>query len=350
MSKIIIQNDGPGAHMHERLGLARVLAYCGHNVAFWDIAAKPAFDIFSEVEPDIFLGQSYNLSRPVMKCILARPKLQVILKLGDWGEFYDDKDEAWHHEYPILMATEEDKTNVHILQEAGNFQFGFIHYHPYRTAETHGHWTKNDVGVISLMNAADIFEYTNGSYMDELACDCSMVGGSWSYKSRTIDRYVIPLCNPHTNLNVKIFGKSDWGISQYCGPLPTGMAKNLFRSTIVNLNIHEQHSQDFGFDLNERTFKVLIAKGFMVSDYVEGLRELYGDDLVMAKTPTDYMEQVMYFIQNPEKRHAYINKGYTTTLNNHTYFDRCLSIFDKLGLDTESITDGKTRAMKEFGL
>ncbi len=349
---ILIVNDGPGAHQWERLGICRALAYCGYKVAFWDInGSKSAHDIFSEIgQIDLFIGQSYNLNRAVMKCLSNHPETKVIVKLGDWGDFYSGWDDEKHQTYPILMASDEDRKNVAKLSLRGQLGFGFIHYHPSYINQTHNRWTdKFGVKVVSLMNAYDIFEYSQGRYMDELSCDCSMVGGRCGYKAKVIDKWILPLCNPKLNLNIKIFGQTDWNIPQYYGPLTQGYARHLFKSTTVNLNCHEPHSQEFGFDINERVFKVMGAGGFLISDYVAGLTDLYSpDSLVTCGSPNDFREKLYYFIHNPESRHRYSSLGQKKTLESHTYFDRILTIFENLNLDTSTIKERKSNAIKEL--
>ena len=43
-----------------------------------------AFDAFDLFEPDMFLGQAYNLTSDLIKCIYERPHLKVGLRAGDW--------------------------------------------------------------------------------------------------------------------------------------------------------------------------------------------------------------------------------------------------------------------------
>ena len=74
--KILISSDGPHAHYYIRLGWGRAFEASGHKVYIWDIASKPAFDAFDEFEPDLFMGQTYNLNDAVYKCIKNRPHLK----------------------------------------------------------------------------------------------------------------------------------------------------------------------------------------------------------------------------------------------------------------------------------
>lgn len=349
--KILISNDSPFAHSFERVGLGRAFGYSGYQVCLWDIHSKSAFDIFNEFQPDIFIGQAYNLTRSLIKCLLLRPNLRVCLKAGDWGPFYNNWSEQDHAKYPILMASAEEKENVLLLHSKGQLDFLFIHYHPDYIANTHGHWIKEGIKVISLMNAADVFDYTNGQYKDELACDIGFVGGRWGYKARTLDRYILPLCNPESKYSIKIFGNQPWNVPQYCGNLPTQLVKHLFSSATICPSISEPHSQDFGFDIIERPFKLLSNKAFVISDYVDGLRKLYNEDeLVMVKSPEEFQQKINYFINNPSERHKYIKNGYEKTIARGTYFDRAASVLHTLGLPLDKLQIGKEKVIKELKL
>lgn len=351
--KVLISNDSMTAHYYQHLGIGRAFDFSGHKAVLWDKNGKSAHDIFFEYEPDLFIGQAYNLDRALIKCIQSRPKLRVVLKGGDWGSFYDDWDEQKHKKYPILMASKQEKENVMRLRDSGNLDYLFVHYHPDYIEQTHGHWMKENIMVISFMNAADLFDYTNGQYKEEFASDVAFVGGRWGYKSITLDRWLLPLCNPlsERKVNVKIFGNQDWGVPQYYGKLPPGISKHIFSSAIICPNISEPHSQDFGFDIIERPFKLMSNKCFVISDYVDGLRDLYSDqELVLARTPEEFINTVYFYLDNPDKRHTFRLNGYKKTIKEHTYFDRIVHLCNKLNLSTKAILEAKEKVVKEFQL
>ncbi len=346
--KILISNESSNnAHFFERLGYCRAFAYAGHDVRMWTLGQEAAFDMFNDFEPDLFIGQAYNLDRATIKCLKSRPKTRVILKAGDYGEFSKTIDQ---NKYPVLLASEAEKNNISSLH---NVDFIFIHYHPDWIDATHGAWTKEfGIPAVSLMNAADVFDYTGGNYHDELASDIAFIGGYWPYKSMTLDKYILPLCNPYLKLNVKIFGNKPWPTPNYCGPISLDLAKHVFSSAKICPNISELHSQDFGYDIIERPFKLASNKCFIISDYVEGLERLYGDSIVYAKTPKEFLEKIHYYIKHPQEKQEKINKAYNITIKNHTYFDRCATIFEQLSLsnEKENILKTKEKTILEFKL
>ena len=86
----MISSDGPHAHYYIRMGWARVFNAMGHDVGIWDANEVPVFDAFDEMEPDIFLGQTYNLDRALFKCIKERPHLKVVMRASEWGDMQKD--------------------------------------------------------------------------------------------------------------------------------------------------------------------------------------------------------------------------------------------------------------------
>ena len=350
--KILISNESQNnAHFFERLGLCRALAYSGHVVKLWQLDQEAAFDIFNGFEPDLFISQAYNLNRAIIKCIQSRPNLRVILKAGDWGEFNKNLNTQ---KYPVLLASKQEKENVKFLvDKCGKPDFVFIHYHPDWIEETHGNWTKElGVPVMSLMNAADIFDYTKGEYKEELSSDIAFIGGYWPYKAITLDRYLLPLCNPYLNINIKIFGNKNWYVPQYCGPSPPDLVKHIFSSAKICPNISELHSQEFGYDIIERPFKLSSNKCFIISDYVKGLEQIYGDSIIFGKTPKEFIEKIQYYLTHSEEKQDKINKAYNITIKEHTYFDRAVTIFNNLNLiyESQNVKTSKNKAFQELQL
>lgn len=327
--KILISNDGPTAFLYIRLGLARAFSACGHEVMMWDINKKPVYDAFDEFNPDIFLGQTYNTGNALCNAIKERPHMKVIMKAGDWGKLSDNIPDS----FGVLKANNEIKKRIlDLYDETEKPDYLHIYYHPEFIEDTHGNWMKH-IPVKPNMLAADIFDYTGGRPMDEFKSDITFIGGYWEYKARNIDSYLLSLCEDF-KYNIKIFGNTHWPIPQYCGTLPNELVKHALASATICPQIHEPHSTTYGFDMSERTFKLLANKCFCISDYVAGLDYIFGDDLIMTNYPEDFHERIDHFLEHPEDREEYINKGHQIVMNEHTYFHRVSDIFYNLGLPT----------------
>ena len=109
--KIMIASDGLHAHYYERMAWAKAFNASGNEVSVWDIKNTPVFDAFDRFEPDIFLGQSYNVDRALYQCIKERPHLKVGLRAGDWGDFDKNID---RERYNVLFA---DPLEVDLLRK-----------------------------------------------------------------------------------------------------------------------------------------------------------------------------------------------------------------------------------------
>lgn len=337
--KILIQNDGPHAHYYIRLGLARAFEAAGHKPFIWDISSRSAIDMFDEFEPDIFIGQSYNITPTIANLIRERPHLKVELKMSDWGPLSEEVKKK----HPITYVTQQEQDILlKLYEDTGKPNYGHIHYHPDYIRETHGGWIDAGIPVFSQLSAADTFEFTNGQPKKELECDVCFIGGYWPYKAKILDSWLVEFCN-NTKLRVKIFGNSPWPVHQYCGFIPPGMTRDAIASAKVCVNLHEPHSQEYGFDIVERPFKLLANKALVVSDYVDGLVKLIPDGIIYTKTPEQFASTIELCATKPYNNVR--TNGFNEVMSKHTYFHRIVEIFNRLGYDGEAnkIIEAMTR-------
>jgi hypothetical protein len=324
--KILIENNDTNAHYYINKGLANAFNYVGHEVYLWNTWENCAFDVFNSFEPHIFIGNVHTLKVDIHKCIERRPHLKVIMKGPDFGPL----SEIVAKEYPILYMNDEYLSSLKLLKEkTGKPDYVFVHYPEKYLKETHGYYDTLDIKYMSLLNAADIIEYSNGKFDDRLACDIGYIGGWWNYKANNLDPYITSLCSDFSR-NIKIFGNSPWPCPQYCGFLPTEKVKDLFVSAKINLNVNEPHSQKYGFDVVERPFKVCMSGGFLISDYVEGLKDIF-PAVPMGTTVDDFHNLIDYYITRPRDRKDISIECQKIALKNHTYFNRGKLILNNLG-------------------
>ncbi len=328
--KIMISNDTGLAHFFIRMGLLRVFTAIGHEAVMWDITKKSVFDAFNEFEPDLFIGQTYNINSALIKCLGKRPHVKVIMKGSDWGEYSDTIDRG---KFPVLIAGEEEIGNVKALREVNGLDYIYVHYLQRHVDMTHSHW-KDIVPAWSMLSAADIFEFTGGIHKSEFECDLGFVGGKWGYKAQTLDKWMVPLFRE--NLNIKIFGNQSWGVPQYCGFLPDGEVKHFLASARICPNIREPHSQEFGYDIIERPYKLAANKCFVISDYVEGSTEVF-KHMVHADSPEKFKESIYYYLEKPDERKEIVEACYNDVIEEHTYFHRVAEIFSRLNLPIEAV-------------
>jgi hypothetical protein len=321
---------------------ANAFSAMGFQVHVWDKTKTNAFDMFDMFEPDIFMGQAYNLDESLIKCIYERPHLKVGLRAGDWGDHEKEVDKS---RYNILFCSKKEKELLKKLKdETGKPDFVHIHYNDADIKRTHNYFETIGIKPVSLMMCADTAAYGGAQVDEKLKCDIGFVGGYWPYKGQVIDRYLTPLLYPLDRYNVKIFGNQPWGVNQYCGLIDDNDVKNLFVSAKICPNLSEPHAQAYGIDINERIFKILYAGGFCISDNVEAYK-MFGDGIVIADSPDDFRDKIEHYKNAADERSAYAQRGQKLVAENHTGFHRIATIMKEF--DYEDLSFGILKAYKD---
>lgn len=342
--KVLIANSGYSAHYYERLGLSRSANYSGHESLIFDTRAISPFDIFDSYEPDIFIGQGFELNSSFLQCIKERPKLKIYLKVGDDG----DERKHYPEKYQILVASEEERKNVRAILEMGNEVIVGCHYIQERLHTTHNFWEEMGCKLLSQMMAADIFDYCNGVELPEFKSDIFLCSGFWEYKSINLKKYLFPLFNPKYNYNIKIFGNSAWPTHYYNGPIDTNLVRHGMKSAVICPHIAEPHVE-LGAEISERPFKILSNKCFCVADWGQDIAKVFSNgEMMFAKTADEFHGIIRHFLSHPHECESFKERGYNTVINSHTYFHRLKSLFQAFELDTKSIDNGLERARVEL--
>ena len=322
-------------------GWKSVFEATGHEWAWLD-ANKPIFDAFDEFDPDLFLGTTYDLDRATIKCIKKRPEMTVILKGQNWGSL--DKDIAKGGDkpeevYPIGISDSEEQERVcDLRKDIDNRMLVYNLYHKKRMKETMGYWDDNGVETIDMQPAADHFKHKPATKIDMLDSDISFIGGYWEYKGINIDQYIIPLCYPIGKYNIKIFGYHEWPVSQFLGPVQDHLMNNVFSSAKICPNISEPHANEFGFEVNERVFKLSACKAFCLSDHIDSLvQDIFTEgEMPTAKSAQEFHEKIDYYLENPDLREEHAERCYETVMREHTYCHRVANLLSRIGLDEEA--------------
>ena len=337
--KILVANDGYHAHYFERSAWIKAFNNIpGIEATMYECKNVPAFDIFNKVEPDIFIGQLYNLDSATIKCIKNRPWMKVALRAGDWGT--QTKDIDFQHFNTLTTTDEQIRLLQSLKQETGQPEFIYCHYLQDDMFSTHNYF-ESELGIkpVSIMLCADMHAYYNAKYNPDLACDIGFVGGYWPYKGIIIDQVLTPLCFPVGQYNIKIFGNQRWPhVNQYCGHIDSHLEPDLFASATICPNLSEPHAHAYGIEINERSFKILCAGGFCIADNVLSHRKIFQDGVVFADSPGDFRDKIDYYLKNPDQRTPIIKRGREIVLRNHTNFHRAAQFLRHFGYQELSNT------------
>lgn len=320
-----------------RRGWGNVFASVGHDFRFWDMSQKPAFDAFDEFEPDIFIGTTFDLDLATVKCIQERPTMKVALVASNWGTFDESTDTD---RFPILMSNPREIKLMELLTTTTRKpDIVFCHYSQRWMDVTHDYWnSKLGIKVVSMMNAADVITHPKGTVKPHLISDISFVGGFWGYKGQNLNKYLVPLCWPVGRYSIKIWGNQRWPVPQYMGLCDNSEVSDIFISAKVAPNISEPHSNEYGFDVVERPFKVIAAGGMCISDYVESLDvDIFNGQLPMFNNPREFEELLEYCFKNPEQIENTKKQLQETVMSKHTYFHRVADLLRYLGKEDEAL-------------
>ena len=321
---ILIANDGYHAHYFERLGWHKALSQSNVLCGFY--TGEVGFDIFDKTSPTIFIGQLYNINSATIKCLKERPDTKVILRAGHYSDIKELVDN------PNMLAVKEKE--IRALEELNSFLFQkpviYCHYLQKYINVTHKKFEELGNKIIGVPMSADICTYMDGKYDQDLCTDICFVGGYWPYKGIIIGQYLTPILGK-TNVRAKIFGNQPWPhINQYCGIISDEKVKDLFCSSKVCPNLSEPHAHTYGFDLNERAFKVLAAGGVCVMDNVESAKEVFGEHVKFASDPKSFKGLIEYLIENPPTKKT-IEDSKNFVIKNHTNFHRIACMMEAIG-------------------
>jgi len=195
----------------------------------------------------------------------------------------------------------------------------------------------------TILLAADSFKY-KPSYDEKYKADISYVGHYLPEKRTFINRCVLPLKSKY---DLKLYGLDWTPYSRFLGNvarfgqyfniaplkdvrrLPMVDDNRVYSSSTINLNFHGDFQVEHGFDINERTYKIIACGGFELCDNVKVLRKYFTpDELVIAENDVDWFDKIAYYISNPEKRMPIIEAGMKKVLKYHTYTNRAQQMID----------------------
>ena len=145
------------------------------------------------------------------------------------------------------------------------------------------------------------------------------IGNQWnSMPIRNTVKYAL-----RNNLDVAVYGA---GWKKYIGgkpgegiwkakQIPGDELKYYYSSADIVLNDTRPEMIEAGF-ISNRIFDVTACKGFIISDYIPEIGELYGDAIPMYKTEEEFLKLIDYYLVHPEERREKAQRAYEITVKN----------------------------------
>ncbi len=155
---------------------------------------------------------------------------------------------------------------------------------------------------------------------EELKTKLLFVGNVWSLEMirKTVNYAVV------NNIDIDIYGKGwDELIPLHKRYLIKGEQirndelKHYYSSADIVFNDTRDDMIEAGF-ISNRIFDVTASKGFIISDYIPEIEEIYGDSIPMYKTEEEFVELVNYYLAHPEERQEKALKAHQITIQNFT--------------------------------
>lgn len=323
--------------------------YFGYKHAFEDLghtfkpltAQDDAEHVFNSYSPDIFYTSLnfYNMKFLDIELLKKNKKkgLKVFINIP-----------YWHSPMSKLRVNEEGSisSNEEYIRLIRSGNFGDIYFNVCEQGSMRMEGFEKTTGYPyhTVLLAADR-TISQQPIISKYISDISYIGTYLPNKRDFIKQYVFPLKNKY---NTKIYGK-DWSfldrslntmnkLGQFYNipylrsfrkhDLTLQEERQIYKSSKISLNIHEDFQKEDKGEINERTFKIPASGGFEVVDAVPSLSNYFkiGEELVVSYSRADWFDKIDYYLKNPEKRLPIIEAGKKKILEKHTYHNRVKQI------------------------
>ena len=169
---------------------------------------------------------------------------------------------------------------------------------------------------------------------DERALSYALYVLANTYKRITLVKELIPF-------GIAVYGNQDWEklldekeSAAFHGPVAYEDLPDLYASAKISLNIHSLQCPTC---LNPRDFDILMAGGFLLSDWVGdadmGLL-IDGSEAVFCRSTNDLKELARYYLENEHLRRAISQSGHERVMRDHRYINR---VQESMELSAQSI-------------
>ena len=151
-------------------------------------------------------------------------------------------------------------------------------------------------------------------------------------------RHRVQTLQPLADQGLQIYGNPEWTPRIQGTPLEacfTGKTvahddlPRLYRNSQINVNIHHVQSST---SLNQRMFDVPASGGFLITEYLPGLEELFEPEreVVFYRTPEELREKVQHYLERPDQCREIAERARARVLRDHTFAERWRQLLEIL--------------------
>ena len=126
------------------------------------------------------------------------------------------------------------------------------------------------------------------------------------------------------NIPLTVYGSDWWDIlkGKYAAwwqglQIPNEDLKYYYSSADIVLNDTRQDMIDVGF-ISNRIFDVTACRGFIISDYIKEIEDIYGDAIPMYKNEAEFAHLIAYYLAHPDERRKKAEQAHKITMENFT--------------------------------
>lgn len=314
--KVLICNRPGGAFGYISDGWANALRDKGHIIARWDGHEKS----WADFDPDLYIGCSGH-KQPIVS---DRGKCKIAIHVNPYGP-------------TDIPGINESTGNISwTASHKPDAVFGYGH------EEDRLLWSnwENHHGInwVPMACAADTTIYKTTTAHQDKELDIVYLGGRWTYKGQTIDRFLLPALNKakkEEKMSYSVRGWGDWPNGVCGGILPEDESNQFLNQGRIAPCISEQHTHQFGIDIPERMFKVALCGAMIIHDPVPTVRNFLNSAIVSVNADNFY-DLIRHYHHNEDERVEIVEQQKQEILSKHTYHHRISVLLSALGFEDES--------------
>lgn len=122
----------------------------------------------------------------------------------------------------------------------------------------------------------------------------------------------------------------------------------LYQNAAICPNLHNWHQKTRLLQVNDRTFHIALYGGFQLTDNPLAAKFFGPEELAVAPSAQDFVDQFFYYLEQPSLRQEMIKKARARIAKEHTYFNRIAALFAALEVDQPVVWQGQTFGATDF--